>query len=104
MSIAISNIIPFTQARAQLSSLVDVALAGQETIITKDGRPAVALIDAQKLDHYHRLEEAAMQLMWLDEASASLQQVMDGQIKDAGKVLDGIAKRRATKPTLRKQA
>jgi prevent-host-death family protein len=95
MSITVSDIIPFTQARANLSALIDDAGRGRETIITKDGRPAAALIDAQKLDHYHRLENAAAQIMWLDEAAKGLAQVAAGQTSDARKSLAALQKRRA---------
>lgn len=95
MSIAVSDIIPFTQARANLSALIDDAALGRETIITKDGRPAAALIDAQKLDHYHRLESAAAQIMWLDEAAKGLANIVAGQTSDARQALAAIQKRRA---------
>ena len=72
MSISVSDIVPFTQARAQLSGLVESAMQGRETIITKDGRPAAALIDAQRLDHYHRLEDARIHLLLLDEIEKSV--------------------------------
>ncbi len=94
MSIAVSDIIPFTQARANLSTLIDDAGRGRETIITKDGRPAAALIDAQKLDHYHRLENAAVHIMWLDEAAKGLAQIAEGQTSDARKSLTALQKRR----------
>ncbi len=95
MSIAVSDIIPFTQARANLSSLIDDASQGRETIITKDGRPAAALIDAQKLDYYHRLENAAAQIMWLDETAKGLVQIAAGQTSDARQSLAAQQKRRA---------
>ncbi len=72
MAISVAEIVPFTHARANLSALVEGAMQGTETIITKDGRPAAALIDAQKLDHYHRLENSAIHMMWLNEAEKGL--------------------------------
>jgi prevent-host-death family protein len=95
MSISVSDIVPFTQARANLSALIDDAGRGRETIITKDGRPAAALIDAQKLDHYHRLENAAAQIIWLDEAAKGLAQVAAGQTRDARQSLAVLKKRGA---------
>jgi prevent-host-death family protein len=97
MSISVADIIPFTQARANLSALIDDAGRGRETIITKDGRPAAALIDAQKLDHYHRLEDAATQVMWLDEAAKGLAQIAAGQTSDARKSLAALKKLRASR-------
>jgi prevent-host-death family protein len=95
MAIAVSDIVPFTQARANLSALVDDAMHGTETIITKDGRPAAALIDAQKLDHYHRLENSAIHMMWLNEAEKGLADVAAGRSSDARASILAIQKRRA---------
>ena len=56
MGFSASDVVPFTQARANLSELADQAKAGAEKIITKNGESYVALIDADRLDYYHRLE------------------------------------------------
>jgi len=37
MGFAVSDVVPFTQARANLSELADQAKAGAEKIITKNG-------------------------------------------------------------------
>jgi prevent-host-death family protein len=95
MAIAVSDIVPFTHARAHLSALVDDAMHGTETIITKDGRPAAALIDAQKLDYYHRLESSAIHMMWLNEAEKGLADVAAGRSSDARASILAIQKRRA---------
>jgi prevent-host-death family protein len=95
MAIAVSDIVPFTHARAHLSALVDDAMHGTETIITKDGRPAAALIDAQKLDYYHRLESSAIHMMWLNEAEKGLADVAAGRSSDARTSILAIQKRRA---------
>jgi prevent-host-death family protein len=59
MGFSASDVVPFTQARANLSELADQAKAGAEKIITKNGESYVALIDADRLDYYHRLERGA---------------------------------------------
>ncbi len=41
--------------------------AGSEKIITKNGRSYVALIDADRLDYYHRLEQERIHLLLLEE-------------------------------------
>ena len=56
MAISVSDVIPFSQARANLSELADQAKAGAEKVITKNGESYVALIDAKRLDYYHQLE------------------------------------------------
>lgn len=56
MTIRIDDIVPLSIARARFSELADDARNGGEKIITKNGAAYVALIDARRLDHYHRLE------------------------------------------------
>ncbi|MDN7673645.1 type II toxin-antitoxin system Phd/YefM family antitoxin [Burkholderia oklahomensis] len=56
MTIRIGDIVPLSIARARFSELADEARDGGEKIITKNGAAYVALIDARRLDHYHRLE------------------------------------------------
>ena len=99
MSISVSDIVPFTQARAQLSGLVESAMQGRETIITKDGKPAAALIDAQRLDHYHRLEDARIHLLLLDEIEKGAADVAAGRTVDARA---GIAAHQARRAKVRK--
>ena len=48
MGFSASDVVPFTQARANLSELADQAKAGAEKIITKNGESDVALIDDAK--------------------------------------------------------
>ena len=95
MVIAVSDIVPFTQARAQLSGLVERAMQGRETIITKDGKPAVALINAHRLDHYHRLENARIHLLLLDEVEQGLADIEAGRTVDARAGLAALKARRA---------
>ncbi len=97
MGFSSSDVVPFTQARANLSELADQAKAGAEKIITKNGESYVALIDAQRLDHYHRLERAHIHLQLLDEASKGLDDIAAGRIADATTALQAIKRRRALK-------
>ena len=83
MSIFASDVIPFSQARAKLSDLADQVKAGAEKIITKNGESYVALIDAQRLDHYHRLERAHIHLLLIDDVTSGLQDVAEGRTRDA---------------------
>ena len=48
MGFSASDVVPFTQARANLSELADQAKAGAEKIITKNGESYVALIEDAK--------------------------------------------------------
>jgi len=68
MGFSASDVVPFTQARSNLSELADQAKAGAEKIITKNGESYVALIDADRLDYYHRLERERIHLLLIDDA------------------------------------
>ena len=52
MRFSVRDVVPFTQARANLSELAEQAKAGSEKIITKNGESYVALIDADTMRHY----------------------------------------------------
>ena len=94
MSISASDVVPFTQARANLSELADQVKAGAEKIITKNGESYVALIDAKRLDHYHRLERERIHLLLIDEAGKGLADVAAGRVKDARGAIQSIKRRR----------
>lgn len=83
MRIAVRDIVAFSDARTNLSRLVDEVRLGGEKIITKNGEPAVAMIDARRLDHYHRLEQDRMHLLLLDEVEKGLTDVVTGGTSDA---------------------
>jgi prevent-host-death family protein len=87
MAIKARDVIPLTQARASLSELADEVKAGAEKIITKNGESYVALIDADRLDHYHRLERERIHLALLEEAERGLADIDAGRVKDARKAL-----------------
>jgi prevent-host-death family protein len=83
MTIASADVVPLTQARANLSELADQVKAGAEKIITKNGESYVALIDAERLDYYHRLERERIHLVLLDEIERGLADVAAGRTRDA---------------------
>ena len=95
MAISVSDVIPFSQARANLSELADQAKAGAEKVITKNGESYVALIDAKRLDYYHQLERERIHLLLIDEASKGLDDVAAGNVKDARSVIQAIKRRRS---------
>ena len=97
MAISVSDVVPFSQARAKLSELADQAKAGAEKVITKNGESYVALIDAQRLDYYHQLERERIHLLLLNDASKGLDDVLAGKVKDAKTTLTAIKRRRADK-------
>lgn len=83
MPISASDVVPFTQARANLSELADQAKAGAEKIITKNGESYVALIDAARLDYYHRLERERIHLLLIDDARRGLEDIAAGRTHEA---------------------
>ena len=106
MGFAASDVVPFTQARARLSELADQAKAGAEKIITKNGESYVALIDADRLDYYHRLERERIHLLLIDDANRGLADIAAGRTVEADVALAQLQRRRAgaTKAAARRSA
>ena len=97
MSITVRDIVPFSSARTHLSELVEQVQNGAEKIITKNGEPAVAMIDAKRLDHYHRLERASIHLLLLGEIEKGLADVEAGRSTNAREGLAALKARRTTR-------
>ena len=95
MGIAAGDVVPFTQARATLSELAEQVKAGAEKIITKNGESYVALIDAARLDYYHRLERERIHLLLIDDARRGLEDIVAGRTQDADAAIAQLQKRRA---------
>ena len=96
MSIKSDDIVPLNQVRARFTELAEEVRAGAEKVITRNGESYVALVDARRLDHYHRLEREHIHLALLQEALAGIQDVRDGRVATARQVLakyDGRRKR-----------
>lgn len=92
---SVTNVESVTLARANLSELADQAKAGAEKIITKNGESYVALIDADRLDYYHRLERERIHLLVLDDAKRGLADIAAGRTVDADAAIDQLQQRRA---------
>jgi prevent-host-death family protein len=95
MAIDSSDIISLTDARAHLSELAEEVKAGAEKIITRNGKGYVALIDAAKLDYYHRLERERGQLELLEDVERSLDDIDAGRTSDAAAYLRKLRKQRS---------
>lgn len=95
MGISVRDVVAFSQARANLSELAEQVKAGAEKIITRNGESYVALIDAERLDYYHRLERERIHLLMLDEAGKGLDDAAAGRVKDARKTIQRLKHRRA---------
>lgn len=96
MGITTKDVIPLTQARANLSELAEEVRAGAEKIITRNGESYVALIDAGRLDYYHRLERERIHLILLDEAEKGMADVAAGRTRDARRFLRRFKAARTT--------
>lgn len=95
------DVVPFTQARANLSELAEQVKAGAEKIITRNGESYVALIDADRLDYYHRLERERIHLLLLEDARRGLEDVVAGRTQDADAAVAALQERRAGSSTPR---
>ncbi len=87
MAIKSDDIVPLNQVRARLTELAEEVRAGAEKIITRNGESYVALVDARRLDHYHRLEREHIHLALLEEAARGLEDVRDGRVESAREML-----------------
>ena len=94
MGISATDVIPLSQARANFSELAEEVNAGAEKIVTKNGESYIALIDAHRLDYYHRLERERIHLLLIDEVSKGLDDVAAGRVKDARGAILAIKRRR----------
>lgn len=80
MSISPKDVIALTQARAKLTELCEeVAHGSAEKLITKNGESCAALIGADRLAYYHRLERERIHLTLLDEATRGFEDLEAGR-------------------------
>ncbi len=96
MAISTSDVIPLSHARANFSELAEDVKGGAEKIITKNGEAFIAMIDAKRLDYYHKLERERIHLLLIDEVSKGLDDVAAGRVQDARSALHTIKSRRST--------
>jgi len=101
MGFTASDVVPFTQARANLSEQADRAKVGVEKIITKNGESCVALIDADRLDYYRWLERERIHLLLIDDARRGLADTTAGRPYEADAAIAQIQQRRAGPTTAR---
>ncbi len=103
MAISASDVVPLTQARSNLSELADQVKAGAEKIITKNGESYVALIDAERLDHYHRLECERIHLLLIDDARRGLADITAGRTQDAEAAIARLQQQRRDRAAIGKE-
>jgi prevent-host-death family protein len=74
------DLLPLTDAQSHLSELADDVVAGAEKVLTKNGQPYVAMIDARKLEYLHALEAEHRGLVLLDDAARGIKDAIDGRV------------------------
>ncbi len=73
MALSPKDVVPLTKARARLTELCDeVSKSWTEKLITKNGESCAALIGADRLEYYHRLERERIHLTLLQEVEKGL--------------------------------
>jgi len=87
MAISSKDIIPLTRAHAALTKLcAQVKREHGEKILTKNGESCAALIDAERLDYYHRLEREHVHLTLLEDAVRGVEEVNAGKLLTVAKL------------------
>ena len=80
MALSPKDVVPLTKARAQLTELCDEVSQGTaEKLITKNGQSCAALIGADRLEYYHRLERERIHLTLLEEVEKGLEDAAAGR-------------------------
>jgi len=60
MMVSMTHDVPVTQARAQLAELINrVVYGGEQVVLTRHGKPLVALVSAADLQRLQELDEQA---------------------------------------------
>lgn len=95
MGISTSDVVPLSYARANFSELAEEVKGGAEKIITRNGESYIALVDANRLDYYHRLERERIHLLLIDEAARGLDDLAAGKVRNARSVIQSIKRRRS---------
>lgn len=98
MAYTAKDIIPLSQARANLSELVEEVRGGTEKIITKNGESYAALISTEKLELYYRMEKARIHLVLLRDALSALKNLEKHGSEEADEYFSRLKARLAAKP------
>jgi len=77
LKVALDRIIPLTEARARLSEIVEQTSGDQFWVLTRRGRPRVAVVDVEYLD---RLIRRA----WFDDLVSRSQGAFDEYLRRRG--------------------
>ena len=97
MAYTAKDILPLSQARANLSELVEEVRGGTEKIITKNGESCAALISTEKLEMFYRMEKSRIHLMLLRDALTALKNLDKQDTVDADDYMARLRTRLAAK-------
>ncbi len=80
MPVTPKDVIALTKARAKLTKLCEEVSRGPvEKLITRNGESCAALIGAERLEYYHRLERERIHLTLLQEATRGIENLKAGR-------------------------
>ncbi len=80
MPVSPKDVVALTKARARLTELCEEVSRGPvEKLITRNGESCAALIGADRLEYYHRLERERIHLTLLREATRGLENLKTGR-------------------------
>lgn len=80
MPVSPKDVVALTKARARLTELCEEVSRGPvEKLITRNGESCAALIGADRLEYYHRLERERIHLTLLQEATRGLENLKAGR-------------------------
>ena len=94
MPITAKDVVPLSQVRARLTELATEVREGAEKVITRNGESFIALIDARRLDHYHRLEREHIHLVLLEEAVRGLEDMNAGRVMSVDELRTRVGRRK----------
>ena len=86
MAITSRDIVPLNQVRARFTEIADEAAGGAEKLVTKNGKSYVALVGAERLDYYQRLEREHIHLLLLQDVERGLDDIEAGRVSDIDEV------------------
>lgn len=70
LQVALNRVIPLTEARARMSEIVERTTGDQFWVLTRHGRPRVAVVDVEYLDQL-------MQRAWFNDLASRSQTAFD---------------------------
>jgi prevent-host-death family protein len=77
LKVALDRVIPLTEARARLSEIVEQTSGDQFWVLTRRGRPRVAVVDVEYLDRL-------MRRAWFNDLASRSQSAFDEYLQRRG--------------------